>query len=160
MKTILSNQTVDIPENEGTHKTLPRDFNHIIVELSLGKKKKRLQELAVVHTICSHVENMIKGVTLGFCLCAHFPINVVNQENGSLVEIRNFLGGKYICWDYMRAGIACSVCQTQRDELILEGNHIELVSNSAALSQQATTVKNKDIGKIWDGIYVSEKGAI
>uniref|UniRef100_A0A8C6BEX6 Large ribosomal subunit protein uL6 n=1 Tax=Monodon monoceros TaxID=40151 RepID=A0A8C6BEX6_MONMO len=88
MKTILSSQTVDIPENvditlkghtvtvKGPRGTLRRDFNHINVELSLlGKKKKRLRvdkwwgnrkELATVRTICSHVQNMIKGVTLGF----------------------------------------------------------------------------------------------
>uniref|UniRef100_A0A2K5M6C7 Large ribosomal subunit protein uL6 n=1 Tax=Cercocebus atys TaxID=9531 RepID=A0A2K5M6C7_CERAT len=171
MKTILSNQTVDIPENvditlkgrtvivKGPRGTLRRDFNHINVEFSLlGKKKKRLRvdkwwgnrkELTTVRTVCSHVQNMIKGVTLDFCykmrsVYAHFPINVIIQENGSL----------------MRPDVACSVSQAQKDELILEGNDIELVSNSAALIQQATTVKNKDIRKFLDGIYVSEKGTV
>ena len=58
----------------------------------------------------------------------------------------------------MRPGVACSVSQAQKDELILERNDIELVSNSAVLIQQATTVKNKDIRKFLDGINVSEKG--
>uniref|UniRef100_A0A2K5DIN0 Large ribosomal subunit protein uL6 n=1 Tax=Aotus nancymaae TaxID=37293 RepID=A0A2K5DIN0_AOTNA len=166
--------TVDVPEN-GPRGTLRRDFNHINVKLSLLRKKKmRLQvdkwrgnrkELATVRTICRQVQNMIKGVTLDFrykmrSVCAHFPINAVIQENGSLVEIRNFLREKYICRVRMRPGLARSVSQAQKDELILEGNDIELVSNSAALIQQAVTVKNKDIWKFWDGIYVPEKGTV
>ncbi|KAB0385605.1 hypothetical protein FD755_000561, partial [Muntiacus reevesi] len=120
---------------KGPRGTLWREFNHISVELGLfGRKKKRLRvdrwwgngkQLATVHMICSHAQNMIKGVTLGFhyemrAVYAHFPINFFIQENG----------------------VACSVSQVQEDELILEGN-------------QATTVKNKDFRKFLDGIYVS-----
>jgi large subunit ribosomal protein L9e len=36
--------------------------------------------------------------------------------------------------------------------LILKGNNIELLSNSAALIQQATTVKNKAVGTFLDGV--------
>ncbi|EGW10282.1 60S ribosomal protein L9 [Cricetulus griseus] len=88
MKTILSNQTVNIPENVDitlkghivivkVPRGIPwRDFNHISVELSLLGRKKRLRvdkwwgnrkELATVRTICSHAQNTIKGATLAFC---------------------------------------------------------------------------------------------
>ena len=113
------------------------DLNHISVELSLpGKKNERLQvdkwwgnrkEPATVRTICSHVQNMIKGhVTLGFrykmrSVYAHFPINVLSRRMTlwlkseiSWVKIHRRV--------QMRTGVACSVSQAQKDELILEGN--------------------------------------
>lgn len=43
---------------------------------------------------------------------------------------------------------------------MLEGNDIELVSNSATLIPQATTVKNEDIRKTLVGVCVSEKQAV
>lgn len=52
------------------------------------------------------------------------------------------------------------------DHLIMTSAYVDMSLTSlvsllpAALIQQATTVKNKDIRKFLDGIYVSEKGTV
>jgi len=185
MRTILSSRYVVVPENveitikariitvKGPRGTLTRNFKHLNVELlRVGRKKIRVnkwfgsrKELSCVRTICTHIENMIKGVTLGFkykmrCVYAHFPINCAIQEDNKMLEIRNFLGEKFIRRVYMRDGVSITASPKVKDELVLQGNDIELVSQSAALVQQSTTVKNKDIRKFLDGIYVSEKTTI
>lgn len=60
----------------------------------------------------------------------------------------------------MRLGIPCSPSQVQNDEVILEENGIEHVSNLAILIQQARTFITENIRKFGYGIYVSEKGKV
>ena len=61
---------------------------------------------------------------------AHFPINVNITEEGKLVEIRNFLGEKVIRRVKMRDGVTFKASDKQKDEYIVFGNDIELVSQS------------------------------
>jgi len=112
---------------------------------------------------------MQKGVTLGFkyklrCVYAHFPINltIVGGKEGPKtgLDIRNFLGEKIVRHVDMHPGVSISLSKDVKDEIVLEGNDIELVSVSAALIQQSVAVKRKDIRKFLDGIYVSEKTTI
>jgi large subunit ribosomal protein L9e len=83
---------------------------------------------------------------------AHFPINVNVDKNGETgvyeVEIRNFIGEKIVRRVIMRPGVDVEISKAQKDELILLGNSLEDVSQSAADIQQICRVRNKDIRKV------------
>ncbi|KAL6527018.1 60S ribosomal protein L9 [Orobanche gracilis] len=190
MKSILSSDSMDIPEEvtikvkakvievEGPRGKLSKNFKHMNLDFQLitdedtGKKKlkvdawfSRRKATAAIRTALSHVANLIKGVTKGFrykmrFVYAHFPINASITNNGTGIEIRNFLGEKKVRKVDMLEGVSIVRSEKVKDELVLDGNDIELVSRSAALINQKCHVKNKDIRKFLDGIYVSEKGAI
>ena len=66
---------------------------------------------------------------------AHFPINCVTSENNTVVEIRNFLGEKFIRKVRMMKGVTVVNSTAQKDELILAGNDIEAVSQSGNIQQ-------------------------
>lgn len=69
----------------------------------------------------------------------------------------NFLGEKLVRKVVMQAGVDVEASKNVKDELQLTGNSLEAVSQSAADIQQACRVRNKDIRKFLDGIYVSER---
>jgi large subunit ribosomal protein L9e len=125
------------------------------------------ETVAAIRTICSHIENMIIGVTKGFkykmrfCY-AHFPINVSATKDGSIdvVEIRNFLGEKKVRKVPLLEGVKYVRTADVKDQIEISGIDVTKVSLSCAQIAQATMVKNKDIRKFLDGIYVSEKGNI
>lgn len=48
----------------------------------------------------------------------------------------------------MQPGVDVEVSKTQKDELVLLGNSLENVSQSAADIQQICKVRNKDIRKV------------
>jgi ribosomal protein L6P/L9E len=58
------------------------------------------------------------------------------------------------------AGVKVDRSAAVKDELVITGNDVDLVSHSAALINQQCHVKNKDIRKFLDGIYISERGLI
>ncbi|KAJ6817841.1 60S ribosomal protein L9-like [Iris pallida] len=186
MKTILSSQTMDIPEGitvrvkakvvevEGPHGKLTRNFKHLNLDFQLAEGGRKLKvdawfgsrkTMAAIQTAISHVQNLITGVTKGYrykmrFVYAHFSINASIANSSSSIEIRNFLGEKKVRKVDMLQGVTITRSEKVKDELILDGNDVELVSRSCALINQKCHVKNKDIRKFLDGIYVSEKGTM
>eukprot|EP00934_Nitzschia_sp_Nitz4_P001940 Nitzschia sp. Nitz4//scaffold48_size128905//74639//75327//NITZ4_003603-RA/size128905-augustus-gene-0.24-mRNA-1//-1//CDS//3329552991//1940//frame0 len=162
---------------------LERDFKHVPMECRVvtsseagmeveeGAEEKKFvkvdiwfanrKQLACVRTICSHVENMIVGVTRGFLykmrfVYSHFPINV--SLSGQNVEIRNFVGERRVRKVKLLEGVKYVRSEDVKDEIQLSGIDITKVSLTCAQIQQATNIRNKDLRKFLDGIYVSEKG--
>ena len=183
MRTINSTREIDIPEGvtvtvksrevtvEGPRGKLSRAFKHMNMDMRVvddGKKFRaelwfgNRKEIAAVRTLTTHVKNMIVGVTKGYLykmrlVYSHFPINV-DIEKEQLV-IRNFLGNKEAAVVPLLGGTTCKRSSI-KDELVFEGNSIEGVGQTCANIHIKCKVKNKDIRKFLDGIYVSHKGLI
>lgn len=136
MKTILSSETMDIPDGvkikvhakiievEGPRGKLVRNFKHLNLDFQLikdeetGKRKLKIdawfgsrKTSAAIRTALSHVENLITGVTKGYrykmrFVYAHFPINASITNAAKSIEIRNFLGEKKVPFSQILAGFA------------------------------------------------------
>ncbi|KAF2223167.1 ribosomal protein L6, alpha-beta domain-containing protein [Elsinoe ampelina] len=186
MKYIHSDQTLEIPEGvkvgiktrivtvEGPRGKLTKNLGHLSVSFSHPKKNIISIELhhgsrkavATLRTVRSIINNMIIGVTKGYkykmrYVYAHFPINVNFEKDKETdlwnVEIRNFLGEKLVRNVKMQPGVDVEASKNVKDELQITGNSLEAVSQSAADIQQICRVRNKDIRKFLDGLYVSER---
>ncbi|KAH9179837.1 ribosomal protein L6 [Lactarius sanguifluus] len=180
MRDILKTEELEIPDGvtvsvksrvivvTGPRGTLTKSVRHVNMDVRLVKGKGNKVTLAVwqgnrkhvacLRTVKSLISNMVTGVTKGFlykmrAVYAHFPINCIIQDDGHKLEIRNFLGEKTVRHVDMLGGVTVT-------ELIIEGTDIENVSQSAASIQGICRVRNKDIRKFLDGIYVSEKTTI
>merc|ERR1740130_757968 len=176
MKEILKTRFVTVPEGvtvaikarsvtvtgpRAMEMTLLDEGKKLRVYIWFGTKK----QLAGLRTICTHIENMITGVTKGFsykvrAVYAHFPINCVIEKGGEVIEIRNFLGEKRVRRVEMREGVTVRKHEDIKDCIMVEGNDIEKVGNSVSLINGISKVKDKDIRKFLDGMYVQEKGFI
>ena len=91
---------------------------------------------------------------------AHFPINVSVENEGKELEIRNFLGEKRVRKVKMLPGVTVERPEDPKQPIVLTGNDVDNVSQSAANIHCKALVRNKDIRKFLDGIYVSSSGVM
>lgn len=176
MSVVEAIRSIEIPEDvdvevegrvvtvKGEKGMLTRDFSHAPVSVQLEGNTVKIQaswprkrEAALVGTICSHIQNMIIGVTKGFTyklkiVFSHFPISVKVGENR--VAIENFTGERS---SRIAKIMGATKVIPKGDDVTVQGINIEDVSQTAANIERATKVKRKDPRVFLDGIYTYER---
>jgi large subunit ribosomal protein L6 len=148
----------------GAKGTLERDFSSIPVSIDaeggtvrVWAEWPRKKEAALVGTIHSHIQNMIKGVQTGWTykikiVFSHFPISAKVQDKTVLIE--NFTGERRA----RKAKIIGDVkVKVEAEDILVQGLNLEDVSQTSANIEQATKVKKKDPRVFLDGLYVYER---
>ena len=145
-----------------SHRPFPSD----VIELKVASGKATLTLLlppgrktsqALLGTWAAHVKNLAAGLTLGVeaklkVVAAHFPMKV--QVRGEELVIDNFLGEKYPRTTQLVPGTKALV---EGEFVVLSGNDIEQVGQSAANIERVTKIREYDPRVFQDGIYLIER---
>jgi large subunit ribosomal protein L6 len=150
---------------KGTFGSVQKDFTKMpaIIDLQDNKitiksRGNRKKDFALVNTLQSVINNMIKGSSQGFTyrlkiVFAHFPISI--KIKGKDIVVENFFGersprtSKIIGND--------TKVSVEGEDIIVKGPNIENVSQTAANLELATRIKNKDSRVFLDGVYIYSK---
>merc|ERR1711924_72878 len=131
--TVADGVSVDVKARpvtvKGPRGSITKSFRHLKVEMKktgprgllVEKWMASSKDRAAVRTVCSHISNMSKGVTLGFryklrAAYAHFPINCTVVKGGAELEVRNFLGEKFLRRVPMSEGVTVEISKAMKDE--------------------------------------------
>merc|ERR1712086_1156388 len=147
MKNINAKSTVTIPDGvtveikaravkvTGPRGTLSKSFKHMAVDLYKADEKTvkvekwfgQPKELSSIKTCCSHIQNMITGVTKGFeyrmkMVYAHFPTNVQIANDKKSLDVVNFIGQKVKFHINALDGVTMERNPSNNAEIIMQGN--------------------------------------
>jgi len=150
----------------GPKGVLEEDFSHLPVHFAVEGGTLRVyspwarkREVALVGTALAHVRNMIRGVTKGYTyklkiVYAHFPVTVKVHEKEKNLTIENFTGEKT---PRVIRIVGATKVKVVGDDVLVQGNDLGDVSQTAANIQTGTRIRDKDQRVFLDGIYVFEK---
>ncbi|MBS3107742.1 50S ribosomal protein L6 [Candidatus Woesearchaeota archaeon] len=126
-------------------------------KIIFSAKTARKEEKRMIHTFESHLKNMIQGTIQKYVyklkVCSsHFPISV--GVEGEVVVIKNFFGEKKPRKAKIVKGVDVKV---NGEEIVVQGNDIEKVGQTAANMEKATKRPAFDRRRFQDGIYITQK---
>ena len=182
MKYLQKTEIIEIPKDvvvtaksrvvkvKGPRGELTKQFKHVKIEIEIKDNKIHIhsymstyKQSAVLHTIASHIRNMIKGVTVGFrykmhTVKKHFPIEVGIKDGA--IEVGRFLGERNVKTIKLLEGVTAKKNEKDQDEIWFDGIDIDKVALTCSHVFESCFAKDKDRRKFLDGIYVSEKETI
>ena len=132
------------------------------VEIKEGKvhlkaQGRRKRDYSILHTSRSLIKNICEGLIEGYTIkmkvvYAHFPITVKVQDKTILIE--NFQGERA---PRTTRVVGNTKINPKGEDVILTGEVLTDVTQTAANIELKTKVKNKDHRVFLDGIYIYEK---
>ncbi|MCX6804383.1 MAG: 50S ribosomal protein L6 [Candidatus Diapherotrites archaeon] len=152
---------------KGPKGQLKREFKSYRIKLqsqegviTVEGSPKNKQTLVLLETICAHIRNMTEGVVYGYktqmkVVYSHFPMSLTIEKG--FVSVKNFLGEKF---PRKTAIIGDTKVEVKGQDVIISGIDKEAVGQTATNLEKKTKVKDKDIRRFQDGIYIVEVGNI
>ena len=139
---------------QSTFITLLQDGNGLTVRVDMPRRKQR----ALAGTWNAHLNNMVKGVTVGFtynlkAFYSHFPMTL--SVKGNTFVVNNYFGERVPRNADILSGVDVKV--NNKVEVVVTGIDKELVGQTAANIEKCATVKNRDRRVFQDGIYLINK---
>ncbi|MCY3853985.1 MAG: 50S ribosomal protein L6 [Thaumarchaeota archaeon] len=143
---------------------ISKNFKKIPIEFKLEQNKLYIKTInnkktdyAILHTIKSIVNNLMKGLITGYTIkmktvYSHFPISIKIKENE--IHIENFIGERHPRIIKIHGNTKAKVVS---GDIILTGNVLTDVTQTAADLQLRTKIKNKDPRVFLDGIFIQSQ---
>lgn len=150
---------------KGSKGTLTRTFSNAMFDRNIsigssdgkvvvkGTDQRKIKSYA--GAIASHIENMIIGVTKGYCyklkiFHTHFPITL--EVKGKNMAVKNFLGARSV---RTAETVGNSKVEIKKDEVTVTGISKEDVAQTAANIEGACRISGRDRRVFLDGIYIT-----
>ena len=150
---------------KGPKGELSRTFKSYRIKLGVTQNKITIEGISdtkqtrvLVETIAAHIRNMVEGTMCGYkyslkVVYSHFPMSLAVEKG--VVNVKNFLGEKYARKVKI---IGKTKVEVKWQDVTVSGIDKDEVGQTASNLEQKTKVKNKDIRRYKDGIYIVEMG--
>lgn len=150
---------------KGAKGELQRNFTNYRVTLEVSSNKINIggapntrKTLDVVKAVNAHISKMIEGLLYGYkyklkIVYSHFPMTT--QADKGKILVKNFLGEKF---PRIVKIMGATKVESKGQDVTVTGIDLEDVSQTASNFEQAVRIRDKDIRRYQDGIYLTERG--